>query len=151
MWELESPHSRHMINSCTCFSHLSLCKVEQVTGTLFSEACDISNSLQKKVQVAKKKKRRRKVVFSITLRYKLQRGSLTALIDGISTLWSQVAGYVLSLIHTVRSDPPWLLWGTVCRIMKLSSNRRSKYLCLEGQPGKQPELINKPEMQRFLQ
>lgn len=55
MQELESLHSGYMINSCTRFSHLSLHKAKQVTGTFsLSAACDISNSLQNKVQTAKK-------------------------------------------------------------------------------------------------
>ena len=55
MRELASPHYGYMINSCTCFSHLLLHKAEQVSGTFsLSTACDISNSLQNKVQTAKK-------------------------------------------------------------------------------------------------
>lgn len=81
MQGLESSHSRYMINSCTCFSHLSLCKTKAGDWYIFSAACGISNSLQNEVQTAKKK-----AGFLITLRYNLQGGSFTALINEVSKL-----------------------------------------------------------------
>lgn len=80
MQELESSHSRYMINSCTCFSHLSLCKTKQMTGTFFLRYAIFPIHCKMKFKLLKR------AGFLITLRYNLQRGSLRALINEVSKL-----------------------------------------------------------------
>lgn len=62
--QLESLRSGHVINFFTRFSHLSLEASHTGDSYILSATCAISKSLQNEVQTAKKKKKRKRLVFN---------------------------------------------------------------------------------------
>lgn len=145
MRELASPHYEYMINSCTCFSQLLLHKLSRwLVHSLFPQHAIFPIHCKTKFKLLKS--------WFLVHEIQVARGSLTGLTDVLYGYWRHVARYDWSSIYTVWSDA--IIIVIITGSLKLQSNRKSKYLCLKGQPKKkkspqQTELINKTGVRKM--